>query len=72
MDRHITTIARIAQQPGPIRVSDRGLIARELNAMRHEVDQLRAYVQTAAAERTWLRAELNERAARLRRNEVSM
>jgi hypothetical protein len=63
----------IVAQPGALGLSDRALLAAELNKVQAELRMLRAYAYAPENyEKRWLRAELNERAAWLKRSTVEL
>jgi hypothetical protein len=63
----------IVAQPGTLGLSDRALLAAELNKVQAELRMLRAYAYAPENyEKRWLRAELNERAAWLKRSTVEL
>jgi hypothetical protein len=58
----------IVAQPGALGLSDRALLAAELNKVQAELRMLRAYAYAPENyEKRWLRAESHQRAAWLRR-----
>jgi hypothetical protein len=61
----------IVAQPGALSLGDRALLAKELTIAQAELRMLRSYI-SAYHERGWLRAELNERAAWLKRSTVEL
>lgn len=63
----------ILAQPGSLGLGDRALIAKELRAVQAELRMLRAYAYAPENyEKRWLRAELHQRAAWLKRTSAEL